>query len=82
MPDLQSFQSHLHYSFKDASLLEETFIAAGAAISRRDVDRPREGNKRLTLIGDAVLRLSVLDEWFPRGECTGKFFDCDSPVSR
>mgnify|MGYP003624114419 CR=1 FL=1 len=74
MPDLQSFQDYPHYSFKNATLLEEAFIADGAAASRDDVDGPRAGNKRLALIGDAVLRLSVLDEWFPEGESTGEFF--------
>jgi dsRNA-specific ribonuclease len=74
MPDLQSFQSQLHYSFKNACLLEEAFLADGAAVLRDDVEGPRAGNKRLALIGDAVLRLSVLDEWYPEGESTGKLF--------
>lgn len=74
MRDLQSFQDYLHYSFKNATLLEEAFIAAGAVISRHDVDGPKAGNKRLALVGDAVLRLCVLDEWFPKGESTGKSF--------
>jgi ribonuclease-3 len=74
MPDLQSFQDHLHYSFNNSTLLEEAFIAAGAAVSRRDVDGSKAGNKRLALVGDAVLRLCVLDEWFPKGGTTGKSF--------
>lgn len=74
MPDLQSFQAHLHYSFKNANLLEEAFIADGAVNSRHDVQGPKAGNKRLALIGDAVLRLSILDEWFPGGGSTSKLF--------
>jgi ribonuclease-3 len=62
MSDLQSFQNQLHYSFENACLLEEAFVADGAAVLRDDVEGPRVGNKRLALIGDAVLRLSVLDE--------------------
>jgi ribonuclease-3 len=65
MPDLQSFQDNLHYSFKKAGLLEEAFIADGAAASRNDVDGPRAGNQHLALVGDAVLRLCVRAEWFP-----------------
>jgi ribonuclease-3 len=72
MSDLDSLQARLHYSFKNASLLEEALTAAGAAVSSRDVDGPASGNKRLALVGDAVLRLSVLDEWYPAGGSTGK----------
>jgi ribonuclease-3 len=74
MSDLLSFQNHLHYSFKNAGLLEEAFVADGAAVLRDDVEGPRAGNKRLALIGDAVLRLSVLDEWYLEGGSTGKLF--------
>ncbi|KAF9690396.1 hypothetical protein EKO04_011620 [Ascochyta lentis] len=71
MSNLDSLQARLHYSFKNASLLEEALNAAGAAVSSRDVDSPASGNKRLALVGDAVLRLSVLDEWYPCGGSTG-----------
>lgn len=72
MSDLESLQARLHYSFKNASLLEEALTAAGAAVSNGEVNEPVSGNKRLALIGDAVLRLSVLDEWYPGGATTGK----------
>jgi hypothetical protein len=51
MSDLDSLQARLHYSFKNASLLEEALTAAGTAVSSRDVDGPASGNKRLALIG-------------------------------
>lgn len=72
MPDLKSLQSRLQYSFNNANLLEEAMTAAGAAVSDPNTDGPVSGNKRLALIGDAVLRLSVLDEWYPNGGSTGK----------
>lgn len=72
MSSLESLQARLHYSFKDASLLEEALTAAGAAVSSSEMDEPVSGNKRLALIGDAVLRLSVLDDWYPCGSSTGK----------
>ena len=68
----ESLQDQLHYAFHDTHLLEEAFIADGAVISRNDLDGPPSGNKRLALIGDAVLRLSVLDEWFLSGGTTGE----------
>jgi ribonuclease-3 len=67
----ESLQHQLHYTFHDTRLLEEAFIADGAVKSRNDLDTPPSGNKRLALIGDAVLRLSVLEEWFPGGGNTG-----------
>ena len=68
----ESLQDQLHYAFHDTHLLEEAFIADGAVNSRNDLDGPPSGNKRLALIGNAVLRLSVLDEWFLSGGTTGE----------
>jgi len=68
----ESLQRQLQYSFHNTHLLEEAFIADGAVNSRNDLDGPPSGNKRLALIGDAVLRLSVLEEWFPSGGTTGE----------
>ena len=68
----ESLQRQLHYTFHDTHLLEEAFIADGAVNTRNDLDGPPSGNKRLALIGDAVLQLSVLDEWFPSGDTTGE----------
>ncbi|KAK7189020.1 hypothetical protein DPSP01_004127 [Paraphaeosphaeria sporulosa] len=64
MTDVKWFQNHLPYHFKDCSLLEEAFLAAGASISRSDVEGPEKGNKRLALVGDAALRLAVIDDWY------------------
>lgn len=72
MPDLESLQAELQYHFNNANLLEEALTAAGAAVSDLEVNGPVSGNKRLALIGDAVLRLSVLDEWYPGGGSTGQ----------
>ncbi|KAF2804421.1 uncharacterized protein BDZ99DRAFT_545031, partial [Mytilinidion resinicola] len=49
----------------NTALLEQAFLAAGAPQSRSDVIGPIKGNKRLALVGDAVLRLCILDECFP-----------------
>ncbi|PVH94119.1 ribonuclease III [Periconia macrospinosa] len=70
MAYFKSLENQLKYSFNDVHLLEEAFVAAGAEKSRPDVEGDVSGNKRLALIGDAVLRLSVLEEWFPSGEST------------
>ena len=69
----KSLENQLEYSFHDFHLLNEAFVAAGAVKSRPDVEGDVSGNKRLALIGDAVLRLSVLEEWFPSGESTSRY---------
>ncbi|PSN58624.1 hypothetical protein BS50DRAFT_448472, partial [Corynespora cassiicola Philippines] len=70
MAHLQYFQDKLGYHFINSNLLDEAFIAAGAPVSRTDIEGPVQGNKRLALVGDAVLRLCVLDEWYPEGADT------------
>jgi len=67
MAHFESVQVKLGYDFIDSNLLNEAFIAAGAPVSRSDVKGPTQGNKRLALVGDAVLRLCILDEWYPTG---------------
>jgi dsRNA-specific ribonuclease len=53
------------YSFRDENLLIEALEAAGASL------RP-EGNKRLALIGDAVLRLIICLYGYTQGWSTGE----------
>ncbi|KAF2448451.1 ribonuclease III [Karstenula rhodostoma CBS 690.94] len=64
MADAKTFQSHINYQFHNCSLLEEAFLSAGASVSDTNVQGPKKGNKRLALVGDAALRLAVIDEWF------------------
>lgn len=71
MPNYESLQDRLGYHFDSLALLGQAFIAAGAPTSRGDVEGPTKGNKRLALVGDAVLRLCVLDEWYPDGTDIG-----------
>jgi ribonuclease-3 len=60
------------YRFNREELRNEAFLAAGASVSRKSVQGPVEGNKRLALVGDAVWRLVLLDQWYPRGSDTGE----------
>jgi ribonuclease-3 len=59
------------YHFHDSDLLEEAFLAAGVSVSSAEIKGPMKGNKRLALVGDAVLRLAVLDDWIESGTSTG-----------
>ncbi|KAK6498286.1 hypothetical protein TWF506_004525 [Arthrobotrys conoides] len=62
MTNQASVQKIIGYNFKRIHLLAEALEAAGRAV---DHDTGSvDGNKRLALVGDAVLRLILVDEWY------------------
>lgn len=74
MHDARAIQDLLNYTFSNTKLLEEALCAAGAPVSRSDVDGDRLGNKRLAFVGYALLQLDVANEWYPTGDSTGQSF--------
>lgn len=64
------------YTFNDEALAKEAFLARGASVSRKDVDGPAEGNERLALLGDALIPVALLQEWYPRGESIRVWSSC------
>lgn len=68
----EAAESIIDYHFASPELLEEALQAAGASVSEKSVSGDREGNKRLALVGDTLLRLVILDNWYPGGTSTGK----------
>jgi len=74
MADLTTVEKLTKYRFRDASVAEEALTAAGVAKSsgKQDTGQRRQyGNKRLALIGDALIRLVVVDDWYPSGLSPG-----------
>jgi hypothetical protein len=69
-PDIMERQSDveriIRYHFTNPQLLAEAFEAAGVS------ELHKGGNKRLALVGDALIRLAILDGWFPSGASTSK----------
>ncbi|KAK6384337.1 hypothetical protein LTS17_001900 [Exophiala oligosperma] len=61
----------IHYTFGNAKYLEEAMTAAGTSSSNNGPGKDN-GNKRLALVGDALIRLIILDEWYPEGTSTEK----------
>lgn len=61
----------LQYKFKDPALLEEALVAAGAGPKKAKTAREK-GNKVLALIGDALLRLVLVDDSVVAGQAPGK----------
>lgn len=68
---VQAAESIIHYSFSDKELLWEALQAAGSNMS---FCYP-EGNKRLAMIGDAVLKLVVLEDLRATGLQRGKYYN-------
>ncbi|KAK6357787.1 hypothetical protein TWF718_002093 [Orbilia javanica] len=67
-----SIQNIIGYNFKNIHLLEEALEAAGRAADH-DAEGSVDGNKRLALVGDAVLRLILVDEWYSSKGSRGKY---------
>jgi hypothetical protein len=61
---IQDLDKIIPFSFNDTDLCWETVQGKGAAGFA-------EGNKRLALLGDALLRTQLLRQWYPTGETTG-----------
>ena len=68
--------------FNDPNILTEALQAAGSSIRYAGTRAIPDGNKRLALIGDAVLKVALLDHWYPGGASRGRSIMrlCDSPV--
>ncbi|KID86976.1 Ribonuclease III [Metarhizium guizhouense ARSEF 977] len=57
----------LQYNFKDPALLDEALVAAGAGPKKAKTAR-NKGNKVLALVGDALLRLVLVDDSVVAGQ--------------
>lgn len=67
MDIIKLFEARAGYAFKDPSLLEEALLAAGASTCRKNIEGDPRGNKRLALIGDALIQLEIVDQWHTTG---------------
>ena len=54
----------IDYRFNDESLLWEALQSMGSGASQIRNREMSEGNKRLAVVGDAILRLVVVEEWY------------------
>lgn len=68
MADTGATEAVIGYHFRDVSLLAQALTAAGAAVPSDATAASHSvvhGNKRLALLGDALIRLLSIDDWFP-----------------
>lgn len=54
----------VQYAIQDETLLNEALDTSGL--------RLQQSNQRLALLGDAALKLALLDEWYPTGTPKGE----------
>lgn len=59
------------YQFNDPSLLTEALQASGSPVRSAGTRAIPDGNKRLALLGDTVLKLALLDHWYEAGHPRG-----------
>ena len=61
---IKGVQTIFDYVFQDASVLWEALQAPGSISYDADGRNFSNGNKRLALLGDAILKVGLLDEWY------------------
>jgi ribonuclease-3 len=61
-------EATIGYQFTNRSLLEEALVTAGNEHPCNKTEVGKPANKRLALVGDAVLRLAIVDRWWEQGD--------------
>ncbi|KAF3317514.1 hypothetical protein TWF173_011162 [Orbilia oligospora] len=67
MVDQTKVENIIGYKFSNSDLLTEALEASGRAYTH-DTEGGADGNKRLALVGDAILTLIQLDQWYPSSD--------------
>ncbi len=62
----------IDYRFTDPLKLWEALQAAGSPVSAINGRHIHEGNKRLAMIGDSVLKLAFVSQWYTGDGLRGK----------
>lgn len=88
-PVVRQLQTRLDYKFRDVGLLWMAVQAPGAvlrsgeavgdATERHSVGFVRipDGNRRLAILGDTVLKLALVEDWYEGSESRGKVSICN-----
>ena len=90
-PTVRKLQSKIGYTFKNPQYLWEAVQAPGSVLHADEVlsagtDRHSaglqefpNGNKRLALLGDTVLKLALLEDWYKGQESRGTAMSTYNP---
>ena len=71
---VEEAQAIIQYHFLDETTLWEALQAPGSVASLIGHRRAVEGNKRLALLGDALLRVAIVQKGYSEGEYRGDLF--------
>lgn len=74
MEKVQACEAIIHHGFNDPHLCWEALQVAGSGVNHSGTHRIPNGNKRLAVVGDAVIDLILSEDWFESGAN-----ECDSP---
>ena len=61
---VQSVENIIGYRFNDPLVLWEALHAADSGADSAGMRRFADGNKRLPMLGDAVLHVALLQDWY------------------
>ena len=62
--DVEVAQEIIGRQFNDERLLEAALQAAGSGLPITGAHDLRDGNKRLALLGDSILKTALLSDWY------------------
>lgn len=68
---VQGVEGAINYHFAEPLILWEALQAPGNGLRSKGTRSFPDGNKRLALVGDAVLKLGLLEEWYEGTESRG-----------
>ena len=68
---VQGVEAAINYHFTEPLILWEALQATGNGISSGGTRSFADGNKRLALVGDAILKVALLEEWYAGTESRG-----------
>lgn len=69
---VQAGMNIIGYTFNDHLILWEALNAAGSNIMGAGGRVFLDGNKRLALLGDSILKSALLDNWYITGQTRGE----------
>ena len=84
-PTVRKLQAKLGYTFKNSQYLWEAVQAPGSISHPDEVPSAAKlhkfpnGNKRLALLGDTILKLAILEDWYKGPESRGTAMSISDP---
>ena len=68
---MRGVESIIGYDFDDSLILWEALQAAGSTVRSAGTRRFPDGNKRLAVLGDTILMLVLVSEWYDSADVRG-----------